>query len=32
MSEIGIKQIFKQRVSFQRISVTIRNTYQLLNI
>ena len=27
MGFLGIKQILKQRVSFQRISVTVRNTY-----
>ena len=31
VGEIGIKQILKQRVYF-RISVAMRNTYQLLNI
>ena len=25
VSEIGIKQVFKQKVSFRRISVTMRN-------
>ena len=32
VSEIEIKQIFKQTVSFQRIYLTIRHTYQQLNI
>ena len=32
MGEIGIKQTLKQRVSIRRISVTMRNTYQLLNM
>ena len=32
MGEIGIKQILKQRVSFRRISVTMGNAYQLLNM
>ena len=27
VGKIGIKQIFKQRVSLRRISVTMRNTY-----
>ena len=32
MGEIEIKQTLKQRVSIRRISVTMRNTYQLLDM
>ena len=30
--KIGIKQISKQRVSFRRKSMTMRDTYQILNM
>ena len=32
VGEIEIRQILKQRVSFRRISVTMRNAYLLLNM